>query len=63
MDGVWTGTIMVAVRSLCARIAQDNIKDDIGKTMNLLEQMKKSDALPPRCFALPPRMHLRQVGR
>jgi hypothetical protein len=32
-----------AVRSLCARIAQDNIKDDIGKTMNLLEQMKRSD--------------------
>ncbi|CAD6228294.1 unnamed protein product [Miscanthus lutarioriparius] len=32
-----------AVRSLCARIAQDNIKDDIGKTLGLLEQMKRND--------------------
>ena len=32
-----------AVRSLCTRIAQDNIKDDIGKTLGLLEQMKRND--------------------
>ncbi|CAD6264318.1 unnamed protein product [Miscanthus lutarioriparius] len=32
-----------AVRSLCARIVQDNIKDDIGKTLGLLEQMKRND--------------------
>ncbi|KAG0534153.1 hypothetical protein BDA96_04G254800 [Sorghum bicolor] len=32
-----------AVRSLCARIAQDNIKDDIGKTMSLLDNMKTND--------------------
>lgn len=32
-----------AVRYLCARIAQENIKDDIGKTLSLLEKMKKDD--------------------
>ncbi|OQU76475.1 hypothetical protein SORBI_3010G151325 [Sorghum bicolor] len=32
-----------SVRSLCASIAQENIKDDIGKTIDLLEQMKNKD--------------------
>ena len=32
-----------AVRSLCARIVEDNISDDIGKTISLLEQMKLAD--------------------
>ncbi|XP_066380798.1 protein FAR1-RELATED SEQUENCE 1-like [Miscanthus floridulus] len=32
-----------AVRCLCARIAEDNISDDIGKTISLLEQMKLAD--------------------
>jgi len=31
------------VRSLCARLAQENITDDIGKTMQLLEQMRTQD--------------------
>ncbi|KAJ1292540.1 hypothetical protein BS78_02G399300 [Paspalum vaginatum] len=31
------------VRSACATIAQDNIKDDIGKTLRLLEGMKRAD--------------------
>jgi hypothetical protein len=32
-----------AVRSLCARIAQESIKDDVGKTIHLLEEMKRND--------------------
>lgn len=32
-----------AVRKLCAKIAQEDIKDDIGKTMELLEKMKNED--------------------
>lgn len=31
------------VRSLCARLAQENIKDDIGKTVSLLQEMKRAD--------------------
>lgn len=31
------------VRSLCARIAQDSIKDDIGKTISILEDMKRTN--------------------
>jgi len=30
-----------AVRNLCARLAQDDIKEDIKKTMELLEQMSR----------------------
>lgn len=32
-----------AVRSLCARLAQESIKDDIGKTVRLIQEMKVSD--------------------
>jgi hypothetical protein len=32
-----------AVRNLCARLAQDGIKEDIKKTMELLEQMSRDD--------------------
>lgn len=32
-----------SVRSLCARLAQENIRDDIGKTMKLLEEMRHRD--------------------
>ncbi|TVU33295.1 hypothetical protein EJB05_25105, partial [Eragrostis curvula] len=33
------------VRSVCAKLAQENIKDDIGKTQQLLEEMKTKDPL------------------
>jgi hypothetical protein len=32
------------VRTLCARLAQENIKDDIGKIMKLLNEMKEKDS-------------------
>ena len=32
-----------SIRSLCAKLSQENMKDDIGKTMGLLEDMKKTD--------------------
>ncbi|KAG0540465.1 hypothetical protein BDA96_03G411500 [Sorghum bicolor] len=31
------------VRNLCAKLAQEDIKDDIGKTMQVLESMKRED--------------------
>ncbi|KAL6591476.1 hypothetical protein ACP70R_049979 [Stipagrostis hirtigluma subsp. patula] len=31
------------VRTLCAKVAQENIKDDIGKTIKLLDDMKSKD--------------------
>jgi hypothetical protein len=41
-----------AVRSLCARLAQENIKDDIGKTVKLLQEMKRSDVGMDITFAV-----------
>ncbi|TVU35741.1 hypothetical protein EJB05_17644, partial [Eragrostis curvula] len=32
-----------AVRSVCASLARESIKDDIGKTLRLLDEMKKND--------------------
>jgi hypothetical protein len=32
-----------SVRSTCAKIARDNMRDDIGKTMHILEDMKAKD--------------------
>jgi len=32
-----------SIQSLCAKLSQENMKDDIGKTMGLLEDMKKTD--------------------
>lgn len=31
------------IRSVCARLAQDNIKDDLSRTMGLLDRMKEAD--------------------
>ena len=31
------------VKSLCARLAQEKLKDDIGKTVAVLEQLKMTD--------------------
>lgn len=31
------------IRSLCAKISRDNMKDDIGKTLKLLDEMKSRD--------------------
>ena len=31
------------IRSVCAKLAQENIRDDQAKTMKLLEKMKESD--------------------
>jgi hypothetical protein len=32
-----------AVKNLCAKLAQEDIKDNIGKTMQVLESMKRED--------------------
>jgi hypothetical protein len=37
-----------AVRSLCAKLSQENIRDDIGKTLSLLQKMKEQD--PSMCM-------------
>jgi hypothetical protein len=41
-----------AVRSLCARLAQENIKDDIAKTLTLLQDMKRNDVCMEVRFAV-----------
>lgn len=32
-----------SVRSICAKLAQENMRDDIGKTLRLLDKMKETD--------------------
>lgn len=39
-----------AVRNLCARIAQEDIKDDMKKTLQLLQKMKEEDKDMKVCF-------------
>lgn len=39
-------------RSLCARLAQENIKDDIVKTLTLLQDMKHNDLFMEVRFAV-----------
>jgi len=34
-----------SIRSLCARISRDNMQDDMGKTLKLLDDMKKNDPM------------------
>lgn len=41
-----------AVRSICSKFAQEELRDDIGKTLNLLDEMKSSDPLMQVCFQL-----------
>lgn len=43
-DGLsWSSIRKEVVRSICAKLAQDNIKDDICKTQALLQEMKAKD--------------------
>ena len=40
------------VTSLCARLAQENIKDDIVKTLTLLQDLKRNDLFMEVRFAV-----------
>ena len=43
-DGVSrSGMRKESVRSICAKMAQENMRDDIGKTLKLLDTMKETD--------------------